>query len=390
MLIDFFYHLRKHQLPVSIREFLVLLEALKAQVIPPSLDEFYLLARIVLVKDETLFDRYDLAFASYTRAIDAAFPPGKDIPLEWMLRNLARDLSPEDKAAIEKLGWDKLMDEFQKRLKEQKERHEGGSKWIGTGGTSPFGSGGYHPEGIRIGDQSSGNRTAVKAWDQRSYKDYDDTVEIGTRNIKVALRRLRRFARQGADMELDLDDTIRQTARNAGYLDIRMVPERHNAVKVLMLLDVGGTMDGHIARIEELFSAARSEFKHLEVYYFHNCLYDFVWRDNRRRHAERIPTWDVLRTYNADWRVIFVGDATMSPYEILQPGGSVEFNNPEAGAVWLQRVASAFPKSIWLNPEPESLWPYRQSIDIIRKLMQNRMFGVTLGGLEQAMRLLSK
>ena len=390
MLVDFFYHLRKHQLPVSIREYLTLLEALKKNVIAPSLDEFYLLARIVLVKDETLFDRYDIAFASYTKNIDAAFPPGKDIPLEWLIKQHARDLSPEDKAAIEKLGWDKLMEMFKQRLEEQKERHAGGSKWIGTGGTSPFGSGGYHPEGIRIGNESAGNKTAVKAWEQRSYRDYDDKVELGTRNIKVALRRLRRFAREGADLELDLPDTIRQTARNAGYLDIRMVPQRHNAVKVLMLLDVGGTMDGHIARIEELFSAAKSEFKNLEVYYFHNCLYDWLWKSNHRRQAERFHTQDVLRKYNADWRLIFVGDATMSPYEILQPGGSVEYNNAEAGAIWLQRMASAFPKSVWLNPEPENLWPYRQSIDIIKRLMQNRMYSVSLGGLEQAMRLLSK
>lgn len=390
MLVDFFYHLRKHQLPVSIREYLTLLEALKKAVIGPSLDEFYLLARIVLIKDETHFDRYDIAFSSYTRHIDAAFPPGKDIPLEWLIKEHARNLSPEDKAAIEKLGWDRLMELFKQRLEEQKEKHSGGSKWIGTGGTSPFGSGGYHPEGLRIGTESAGNKTAIKAWEQRSYRDYDDKVELGTRNIKVALRRLRRFAREGADLELDLPDTIRQTARNAGYLDIRMVPQRHNAVKVVMLLDVGGTMDGHIARIEELFSAARTEFKNLEVYYFHNCLYDWLWKSNHRRHAERFATQDVLRKYNADWRLIFVGDATMSPYEILQPGGSVEYNNAEAGAVWLQRMATAFPKSVWLNPEPENLWPYRQSIDIIRRLMQNRMYPVSLGGLEQAMRLLSK
>ncbi|MDX3904079.1 MAG: hypothetical protein QHC78_00100 [Pigmentiphaga sp.] len=390
MLIDFFYHLRKHQLPVSIKEYLTLLEALSRQVIAPSVDDFYLLARMTLVKDESLFDRYDRAFASYYQGVEAAFPPGADIPLDWLVKRFMRELSPEDKAAIEKLGWDKLMELFRQRLEEQKERHEGGSKWIGTGGTSPFGNGGYHPEGLRIGKESAGNRTAVKAWDMRNFRDYDDQVELGTRNIKVALRRLRRFAREGADLELDLDDTIRSTARNAGHLDLRMVPERHNAVKVLMMLDVGGTMDAHVERIEELFSAARSEFKNLEVYYFHNCLYDWVWKSNRRRHAERTATWDVLRKYNSDWRLIFVGDATMSPYEILQPGGSAEYHNEEPGAVWLQRIAAAYPHFVWLNPEPEGLWPYRQSTDIIRRLLQGRMYPVTLGGLEQAMRLLSK
>ncbi|GAA4327905.1 VWA domain-containing protein [Pigmentiphaga soli] len=396
MLIDFFYHLRRHQLPVSIQEYLALLEALGRQVIAPSLDEFYLLARIALIKDETLFDRYDLAFGSYYRGIAAAFPPGKEIPLDWLVKRLARDLSDADKAAIEKLGWDKLMELFRQRLEEQRERHEGGSKWIGTGGTSPFGNGGYHPEGIRIGgdddgrDQRERGNGAARAWDARSFRDYDDGVELGTRNIKVALRRLRRFAREGAEHELDLDGTIRQTARNAGWLDLRMVPQRRNAVKVLMLLDVGGTMDSHVQRVEELFSAARSEFRNLEVFYFHNCLYEWLWKSGRRRHAERFHTWDVLRTYNPDWRLIFVGDATMSPYEILQPGGSVEYNNAEAGAAWLQRMTAAFPRFAWLNPEPEGLWNYRQSVDIIRRIVQGRMYPVTLSGLEQAMRLLSK
>jgi uncharacterized protein with von Willebrand factor type A (vWA) domain len=389
MLIDFFYHLRDHRLPVSIQEYLTLLDALKKEVIGPSVDDFYLLARIALIKDESLFDRYDQAFASYYRKIDAAFPDGK-VPLEWLVKRFSRDLSDEDKAALEKMGWDKLMELFQQRLREQTERHEGGNKWIGTGGTSPFGHGGYHPEGIRLGTDKGSQGKAVKAWDMRSFRDYDDQVELGTRTIKVALRRLRRFAREGADLELDLDDTIRHTARNAGYLDIRMVPERHNAVKVLMLLDVGGTMDSHVARIEELFSAARSEFKNLEVYYFHNCLYDWLWKSNRRRHAERFQTMDVLRKYNPDWRLIFVGDATMSPYEVLQPGGSVEHNNAEAGAVWLQRMASAYPRFAWLNPEPEGLWPYRQSIDVVKRILQGRMFPVTLTGLEQAMRILSK
>jgi uncharacterized protein with von Willebrand factor type A (vWA) domain len=281
------------------------------------------------------------------------------------------------------------MDRLKELLNEQKERHEGGNKWIGTGGTSPFGNGGQNPEGIRIRGEG-GNRTAVKVWDARSYRDYDDERELGTRNIKIALRRLRKFAREGAEEELALDDTIRATANNAGYLDIKMQPERRNNIKVLMLLDVGGTMDDHIARTEELFSAAKTEFKNMEFFYFHNCVYDFLWKNNRRRHAERFPTWDILRKYTPDTKVIFVGDATMSPYEILQPGGSVEYNNEEAGAEWLQRFTNAFPKFIWLNPEPEGLWQYRQSISVIRQIMNNRMFPVTIEGLERGMRLLSK
>jgi len=390
MLIDFFYHLRAHELRVSINEYLTLLEALKKQVIGTSIDDFYFLARATLVKDETQFDKFDRAFASYYRNVEAAFGPSKEIPLDWLLSEFQKTLTPEQKAAIEKLGWDKLMELFKERLEEQKGRHQGGKKWIGTGGTSPFGNSGYHPEGIRVGGKSSGNRSAVKVWDERQFRDYDDSIEIGTRNIKVALRRLRKFAREGAEQELDLDDTIRQTAHNAGYLDIRMVPERHNTVKVLMLLDVGGSMDDHIERVEELFSAASSEFKNLEVYYFHNCLYDWLWKSNSRRQAEKFHTWDVLRKYNADWRVIFVGDASMSPYEVLQPGGSVEYHNEESGAVWLQRMISAYPKHVWLNPEPESLWRYRQSVALIRDIMHERMYPVTLSGLDAAMRVLSK
>ena len=390
MLIDFFYHLRAHELRVSINEYLTLLEALKKQVIGTSIDDFYFLARATLVKDETQFDKFDRAFASYYRNVEAAFGPSKEIPLDWLLSEFQKTLTPEQKAAIEKLGWDKLMELFKERLEEQKGRHQGGKKWIGTGGTSPFGNSGYHPEGIRVGGKSSGNRSAVKVWDERQFRDYDDSIEIGTRNIKVALRRLSKFAREGAEQELDLDDTIRQTAHNAGYLDIRMVPERHNTVKVLMLLDVGGSMDDHIERVEELFSAASSEFKNLEVYYFHNCLYDWLWKSNSRRQAEKFHTWDVLRKYNADWRVIFVGDASMSPYEVLQPGGSVEYHNEESGAVWLQRMISAYPKHVWLNPEPESLWRYRQSVALIRDIMHERMYPVTLSGLDAAMRVLSK
>ena len=391
MLIDFFLHLRSAKLPVSIKEYLTLLEGLKQHVVGTSVDDFYWFSRAALVKDERNFDKFDRAFAQYFKGVQAVQGIDIDVPLEWLKRQLQREFSAEEKAAIEAMGGlDKLLERLKQLLEEQKERHEGGSKWIGTNGTSPFGNGGYNPEGIRVGGPSAGNRTAVKVWEQRAYRDYDDQVEIGTRNIKVALRRLRKFAREGAEEELDLDDTIASTARNAGYLDIKMVPERHNTIKVLMLLDVGGTMDDHIKRTEELFSAAKAEFKHLEFYYFHNCVYDFVWKNNRRRHSERLMTWDLLRKYNPDYRLIFVGDATMSPYEILQPGGSVEYNNEEPGAVWLQRLAERFPKFAWLNPEPEGVWEYRQSISVIRQVLSNRMYPVTLAGLEKAMRELSK
>jgi hypothetical protein len=389
MLIDFFFTLRDAKVPVTIREFLTLLEALQRQVIAPSLDEFYYLARLTLVKDEAHFDKFDRAFGAFFKGVETVFDAKADIPLDWLLKRLERELTAEQKAQLQKLGYDKLMERLQELLKEQKERHEGGSKWIGTGGTSPFGNGGTNPEGIRIGGKG-GNRSAVKVWDQRTYRDYDGERELGIRNIKVALRRLRRFARQGAADELALDETIRSTANNAGWLDIRMQPERRNRIKVLMLLDVGGTMDDHIERTEELFSAAKAEFKHMDFFYFHNCVYDHLWRHNRRRHAERFPTWDVLRTYPPDTRLIFVGDATMSPYEILAPGGSVEYANDEAGAEWLARFCHAFPKFAWLNPEPEHLWQYRQSIAIVRQIMGNRMFPVTIDGLERAMRLLSK
>ncbi len=391
MLIDFFLHLRGAKLPVSIKEYLLLLEGMREHVIGPSIDEFYYLSRAALVKDERNFDKFDKAFGAYFNGVRAIPGIDVDLPLEWLERRMQREFTPEEKAAIEAMGGiDKLLERLRELLEEQKGRHEGGSKWIGTNGTSPFGNGGYHPEGIRIGGPSAGNRTAVKVWEQRAYRDYDDQVELGTRNIKVALRRLRKFAREGAEEELDLDDTIASTARNAGWLDIRMVPERHNTIKVLMLLDVGGTMDDHIQQTEELFSAAKTEFKHLEFYYFHNCVYDHVWKNNRRRHAERFDTWDILRKYNADYRLIFVGDATMSPYEVLQPGGSVEYNNEEAGAVWLRRLVERFPKFAWLNPEPEGVWEYRQSIAVIRQVLQNRMYPLTLQGLERAMRELSK
>ena len=391
MLIEFFLHLRNSKLPVSIKEYLLLLEAMDKRVIENSIDDFYFLSRSALVKDERNFDKFDKAFGAYFKGVLALPGIDIDVPLDWLKRQLQREFSAEEKAAIEAMGGlDKLMARLKELLEEQKKRHEGGSKWIGTNGTSPFGNGGFNPEGVRVGGPSAGNRTAVKVWEQRAYRDYDDQVELGTRNIKIALRRLRKFAREGAAEELDLDDTIASTARNAGYLDIKLVPERHNTIKVLMLLDVGGTMDDHIKQTEELFSAAKTELKHLEFYYFHNCVYDFVWKNNKRRHAERFATFDIIRKYNADYRLIFVGDATMSPYEILQPGGSVEYNNEEPGAVWLRRLIERFPKFAWLNPEPEGVWEYRQSISVIKQVLENRMFPITLAGLEKAMRQLSK
>lgn len=394
MLIDFFYTLRAAKLPVSVKEFLVLLEAIQANVVGPqsdacSMDDFYYLSRTALIKDEKHFDKFDKAFGAYFKGVEMLTDFAADVPMEWLKKILENELTPEQKAAIKKMGWDELMDTLKKRLEEQKERHEGGSKWIGTGGTSPFGNSGYNPQGIRIGGKG-GNKSAVKVWDQRAYQDYDDSVELGTRNIKVALRRLRRFAREGAEDELDLDHTIRSTAANAGYLDIKMRPERHNNVKLLLLMDVGGTMDEHVSRVEELFSAVKGEFKHLEFFYFHNCVYDFLWKNNRRRFAEKFDTWDVIRKYNKDHKLVFVGDATMSPYEILQPGGSVEYNNEEAGAEWLQRLTHAYPKFAWINPEPPGVWQYRQSISIIQQLVSNRMYPLTLKGLEDAMRMLSK
>ena len=394
MLIDFFYTLRAAKLPVSVKEYLTLLEALQANVVGPqtdacSMDDFYHLSRMVLIKDEKHFDKFDKAFGAYFKGVEMLTDFTADVPLEWLKKTLENQLTPEQKAAIEKMGWDELMETLKKRLEEQKERHQGGNKWIGTGGTSPFGNGGYNPQGIRIGGKG-GNKSAIKVWEQRAYQDYDDGVELGTRNIKVALRRLRRFAREGAEDEFDLDNTIRSTAANAGFLDIKMRPERHNNVKVLLLMDVGGTMDEHVARVEELFSAVKGEFKHLEFFYFHNCVYDFLWKNNRRRFAEKFDTWDVIRKYNKDHKLIFVGDATMSPYEILQPGGSVEYNNEEAGAEWLQRLTHAYPKFAWINPEPFGVWQYRQSISIIQQLVSNRMFPLTLKGLEDAMRMLSK
>ena len=382
MLIGFFLHLKAARLPVSTREFLTLLEALEARVVSLSLDDFYHLARAALIKDESLYDRYDLAFATYFRNVDALFDIRAEIPEEWLRREFERLLSPEDKAKVEALGgWDKLMETFRKRLEEQKGRHAGGAKWIGTGGTSPFGAYGYNPEGIRAAQLGSGNRSAVKVWDERSFRNLDGDVELNTRNIKVALRRLRRFAREGVPEELDMDGTIAGTARNAGYLDLHLVPERRNRVKVLLFLDVGGSMDPHVALCEELFSATRTEFRHLEHFYFHNCVYDQVWRHNARRRFDRVATWDLLHKYGPDWKVIFVGDAAMSPYELVQAGGSVEYANEEPGALWLQRIADHFRRVIWWNPEPPRAWEYTRSTQIVLQAIGPRMYPLTLDGI---------
>ena len=390
MLVDFFLHLKARQLPVSTKELLALLEALQARLVGASVDDFYLLARAILIKDEALYDRFDRAFGEYFKGVEALPGMAAMIPEEWLELAAKRHLSEEDRLKLQKLGYEKLFEEFKKRLAEQKERHAGGNKWIGTAGTSPYGHGGYHPEGIRIGGESAGNRTAIKVWEQREFRNLDDTVDLGVRNIKVALRRLRRFARQGAATELDLDGTIAGTARNAGWLDLQLRPERHNAVKVLLFLDIGGSMDDHITACEELFSAARSEFKHLEHFYFHNCVYEGVWKDNRRRHGERMPTWEVIHTYGADYKLIFVGDATMSPYEIARPGGSVEHWNEEAGTTWLERMLNTWSRAVWLNPLPEEHWTYTPSLHMIRQLFGNRMFPLSPDGLERAMRALSR
>ncbi|MGE5525292.1 MAG: vWA domain-containing protein [Rhodospirillaceae bacterium] len=391
MLIEFFLKLKEAGIPVSIKEYLILLEALQKRVVYGSVDDFYFLARTCLVKDEKFFDRYDRVFGAYFKGAVDVEGAVAAIPEDWLRKLAEKHLSEEDKKLIESLGgWDKLMETLKKRLEEQKGRHQGGNKWIGTAGTSPFGAYGYNPEGVRIGQPESRHRRAVKVWDQREYKNLDDTVEIGTRNMKVALRRLRKFARIGAPEELDLDDTVRSTAKNAGWLDLKMVPERHNTVKVLLFLDVGGSMDDYIRVCEQLFSAARTEFKHLEYFYFHNFLYERVWKDNRRRATEKVSTWDVMHTYPHDYKVIFVGDATMSPYEIVYPGGSVEHTNEETGAVWMQRLLSVYHDAIWINPQPESVWDYHESIRITRDLVGERMFPLTLDGLDRGMRLLSK
>ena len=390
MLFDFFFTVRKAGIPVSVKEFLTLLEALDRGVVYGSVDDFYSLARICLVKDEAYFDRFDLAFAAYFKGVHA-IPDAliKDIPVEWLEKLAERWLSDEDKARIKALGgWEKLMEALRERLEEQKERHQGGSKWIGTAGTSPFGAHGYNPAGVRIGQGASINRRAVKVWDRREYRDYDSNRELGVRNIKLALRRLRRFAREGAPDMLDLDGTILSTAKNAGWLDLKMVPEVHNAVKVLLFLDVGGTMDDHIHVVEELFSATRTEFKNLEYFYFHNCVYESVWKDNRRRHV-RIPTVEVLRKYGRDYKLILVGDASMSPYEMEQPGGSVEHWNDEPGRAWLERLLRTWPRAVWLNPVPEEHWTWTASVQNILRIMDGRMYPLTVAGLERAMKALA-
>lgn len=393
MLTSFFYELRRARVPVSLKEWLALLEAMKAGVADGSIEDFYHLSRAVLVKDERNFDRFDVVFGQVFKGLDTLGEALAEVfgavPEEWLRKLAEKVLTEEEKAQIQALGgWDAIMRTLAERLAEQKGRHQGGSKWIGTAGTSPFGAYGYNPEGVRIGQEGNRNRRAVKVWDRRDFRNLDDTVEIATRNIKVALRRLRRFARTGAAEELDLPDTIRSTAQNAGWLDIRMRPERRNAAKVLLFLDVGGSMDDHVRVAEELFSAARSEFRHLEHFYFHNCVYETVWRDNRRRQTERVNTWDVLHTYGADHRLVFVGDASMSPYEIVQPGGSVEHWNPEAGRVWLDRMVATWPRAVWLNPVAEKYWGYTQSVGMVRQIMDGRMFPLTLEGLDAAMRAL--
>lgn len=391
MFLNFFTSLRDAQVPVTLREYLNLMDALDRDVADHSVEDFYFLSRALLVKDERNLDKFDRVFGQVFKGLESA--AGGDgvaeIPEDWLRKALEKHLSDEEKEAIEALGWDRLMETLRQRLAEQKGRHQGGSKWIGTGGTSPFGAYGYNPEGIRIGQESNRNHRAVKVWDKRHFKDLDGEVEIGTRNIKVALRRLRKFARTGSPDELDLDGTIRGTAEK-GFLDVHMRPERRNAVKVLLFFDIGGSMDWHIKLVEELFSAARAEFKHMQHFYFHNCLYEGVWKNNQRRYSEKTPTWDVLHTYGNDYKVIFVGDASMSPYEIAMAGGSVEHMNDEPGALWMERVTRAWPHAVWLNPVPQNQWRFTQSISMVQQLMGGRMFPLTLPGLDGAMRELTR
>ncbi len=390
MLTKFFFMLREGGLKPSIRELLTLLEAMRSGVAQQSVDDFYYLARSCLVKDESKFDRFDKIFAAHFDGMEDAFKAlVADVPDEWLRHQAELVLSEEERAEIEALGgFEKLMEALRERLEEQEGRHEGGNKWIGTAGTSPFGAYGYNPEGVRIGQQGSRHRRATKVWDRREYRNLDDKLELGTRNIKIALRRLRKFAREGAADQLDLEDTIDKTARNAGILDIRMVPERHNAIKVLLCLDIGGSMDDHVRICEEVFSAAKSEFKHLEYFYFHNFVYESMWKDNRRRHTERIPTTDIAHKYGPDYKLVFVGDATMSPYEIVYAGGSVEHWNEEPGAVWIKRLLHTYPKAIWLNPEPEQRWEYTPSIKLTRELMGDRMYPLTISGLDDGIKRL--
>jgi len=386
MFVAFFHELKTAGVPVTLREYLTLMEAMEKDLAGRRIEDFYYLARTALVKDERNLDKFDRVFGHVFKGLELMSEPlSAEIPAEWLKKLAEKYLTEEEKKQIEAIGLDQLLELLRQRMKEQKGRHQGGKKWIGTGGTSPFGAYGYNPEGVRIGQDESRNFRAVKVWDRRDFKDLDDQVELGTRNIKIALRRLRRFARTGAPEELDLDGTIKGSAHK-GYLDILMRPERHNAVKVLLFFDIGGSMDWHVKATEELFSAARSEFKHMEHFYFHNCLYERVWKENRRRFEDTTPTWDVLHTYPHDYKVIFVGDASMSPYEVMAPGGSVEHFNEETGAMWMERVARTYPACVWLNPVAEKDWDYTQSIRIVRQLMGGRMYPLTLEGLDMAMR----
>jgi uncharacterized protein with von Willebrand factor type A (vWA) domain len=390
VLIPFFFMLRDGGMKTSITELLTLLEGMKRGLPGENVDDFYYLARATLVKDESDLDKFDRIFGAYFKGIeDSLADLFEDVPEDWLAHRAELMLSEEERAQIESLGgFEELMRALRERFEEQDERHEGGNKWIGTAGTSPFGAYGFNPEGVRMGQADSRNRSAAKVWDRREYRNLDDSVELGTRNIKVALRRLRKFAREGAADQLDLDDTIDKTARNAGFLDLRMVPERHNAVKLLLCLDVGGSMDDHVRVCEELFSAARSEFKHLEYFYFHNFVYESMWKDNRRRHQERIPTLDITHKYGADYKLVFVGDATMSPYEIVYAGGSVEHWNEEPGAVWIRRLLNTYSKAIWLNPEPLARWDYTPSVKLTREIMDDRMYPLTIAGLDEGIRAL--
>ena len=391
MFLNFFHELKAAGLPVTLKEYLTLMEAMEEGVADRSVEQFYFLARAALVKDEKNLDRFDRVFGHVFKGLEGG--SGEllaQIPEEWLRRLTEKYLSEEEKKLVEALGgWDKIMEELRNRLAEQKGRHQGGSKWIGTAGTSPFGAYGYNPEGVRIGQSENRNNRAIKVWDRRDYRDLDDSIELGTRNIKIALRRLRKFARDGAADELDLDGTVRSTASH-GYLDVQMIPERRNRVKVLLFFDVGGSMAPFVRLCEELFSAARTEFKQMEYFYFHNCIYESVWRNNRRRHEGRLDTWTLLRTYGPGYRVIIVGDAAMSPYEITHPGGSVEHYNEEPGALWLARLAQSYPKLAWLNPVTEKHWRYSASTDLISRLVHGRMFPLTLDGLDRAMRELAR
>jgi uncharacterized protein len=387
---SFFVELREAKVPVSLREYLTLMEAMQKRVAAFSIDDFYFLARTALVKDERHLDRFDRVFGHFFNGLETPSDPRAAIPESWLRKLAERFLTDEEKQLIEALGWEKLIETLRQRLAEQRDQHQGGGKWIGTAGTSPFGAFGFNPEGVRIGHQAGKNRSAVKVWDRREFRNLDDTVELGTRNIKLALRRLRQFAREGAADELDLDGTVRSTAHNAGWLDLKLIPERHNAVKLLLFLDVGGSMEDHVRVCEELFSAARSEFKHLIHFYFHNCIYDSVWRDARRRHVEEVPVIELIRTYDRSYRIVLVGDASMSPYEIEKEGGSVERWNDEPGEMWLRRLLDAYPRAVWLNPIPEQYWSGTTSVGMINRIIEGRMFPLTLDGIDRAMRRLKR